>query len=277
MEPRLFGLIAAFVVLAFVFLALERAFPGIRGQKLLRAGYGTDLVYWLFTPLATKLIAKAALIATLVPVAYLLGVHLQRGGYTGYGPLSRQPLWLQTIELFVAGDFIGYWTHRWFHGKTLWRFHAVHHSSTALDWLSSVRLHPVNDIVTRVIQVIPFVLGLSPVALVAYVPFLTFYSILVHANLNWDFGPLRSAVATPVFHRWHHTRENEALDKNFAGFLPLWDILFGTYYMPKGKVPTEFGTVDAIPQGLLAQLAYPFQRVSSIRAENSVDEGARIS
>jgi sterol desaturase/sphingolipid hydroxylase (fatty acid hydroxylase superfamily) len=33
-------------------------------------------------------------------------------------------------------------------------------------------------------------------------------------------------------HRWHHTGEAEARDKNFAGQLPLWDILFGTYYMP---------------------------------------------
>jgi sterol desaturase/sphingolipid hydroxylase (fatty acid hydroxylase superfamily) len=38
-------------------------------------------------------------------------------------------------------------------------------------------------------------------------------------------------IASPR-HRWHHTGEAEARDKNFAGLLPLWDILFGTYYMP---------------------------------------------
>ena len=39
----------------------------------------------------------------------------------------------------------------------------------------------------------------------AYAPFLTFYAIFVHASVNWDFGPLRYVVATPVFHRWHHS------------------------------------------------------------------------
>jgi sterol desaturase/sphingolipid hydroxylase (fatty acid hydroxylase superfamily) len=39
----------------------------------------------------------------------------------------------------------------------------------------------------------------------------------------------RSVIASPRFHRWHHTGEAEARDKNFAGLLPLCDILFGTY------------------------------------------------
>ena len=35
--------------------------------------------------------------------------------------------------------------HRLLHRPLLWRFHAVHHSSTQVDWLSAVRVHPVND------------------------------------------------------------------------------------------------------------------------------------
>lgn len=37
-------------------------------------------------------------------------------------------------------------------------------------------------------------------------PFFTLYAIFIHARLNWDFGPLRYVIATPVFHRWHHSR-----------------------------------------------------------------------
>jgi sterol desaturase/sphingolipid hydroxylase (fatty acid hydroxylase superfamily) len=40
----------------------------------------------------------------------------------------------------------------------------------------------------------------------------------------------------------------------------VWDILFGTYYMPKDKRPTEFGTSTDVPAGLLGQLAFPFRR-----------------
>src|SRR5690606_3852647 len=59
--------------------------------------------------------------------------------------LASQPLWLQAIEILVIGDLVAYWMHRWFHGRGLWKFHAIHHCSKDLDWLSPVRLHPVND------------------------------------------------------------------------------------------------------------------------------------
>jgi sterol desaturase/sphingolipid hydroxylase (fatty acid hydroxylase superfamily) len=63
----------------------------------------------------------------------------------------------------------------------------------------------------------------------------------------------------PRFHRWHHTDESEARDKNFAGLLPLWDILFGTYYMPRDRRPASYGTATPVPTGLLGQLIFPFR------------------
>jgi sterol desaturase/sphingolipid hydroxylase (fatty acid hydroxylase superfamily) len=151
-----------------------------------------------------------------------------------------------------------------FHGRWLWKFHAVHHSSESVDWLSSVRLHPVNDIVTRVLQVLPlYWLGFSGAVLAAYVPFLTFYALLLHANVNWTFGPFRYAIASPAFHRWHHTTEAEGLDKNFAGTFPFIDLIFGTFYMPPGRTPTHFGiTGSPVPTGFFAQLLYPFRSTS---------------
>jgi sterol desaturase/sphingolipid hydroxylase (fatty acid hydroxylase superfamily) len=68
-------------------------------------------------------------------------------------------------------------------------------------------------------------------------------------------------IASPVFHRWHHTSEEEGLDKNFAGLFPFIDLAFGTFYMPEGRQPERFGIVrDDVPDGLVAQLAYPFRR-----------------
>jgi sterol desaturase/sphingolipid hydroxylase (fatty acid hydroxylase superfamily) len=54
--------------------------------------------------------------------------------------------------------------------------------------------------------------------------------ILLHANLPWTFGPLRNALASPAFHRWHHTWEAEGMDRNFSGLFPWIDLLFGTFY-----------------------------------------------
>jgi sterol desaturase/sphingolipid hydroxylase (fatty acid hydroxylase superfamily) len=52
------------------------------------------------------------------------------------------------------------------------------------------------------------------------------------------------------------------MDKNFAGMFPFIDLAFGTFYMPKGKLPTEFGVNEAVPEGLVGQLAYPFRRTT---------------
>jgi sterol desaturase/sphingolipid hydroxylase (fatty acid hydroxylase superfamily) len=89
---------------------------------------------------------------------------------------------------------------------------------------------------------------------------LTVMAILVHANLDWDWGPLRAVVSSPRFHRWHHTDEANARDKNFAGLLPLWDILFGTYYMPSDRLPQQVGTASPVPAGLMGQMLFPFRR-----------------
>lgn len=72
-------------------------------------------------------------------------------------------------------------------------------------------------------------LGFTPLAVAAYVPFLTFYAIFVHANVSWGLGPLGWLIASPKFHRWHHTSEDEGLDKNLAGLFPWLDLLFRTY------------------------------------------------
>ena len=90
---------------------------------------------------------------------------------------------------------------------------------------------------------------------------MTLYAILVHANVGWDLGPLRRVIASPRFHRWHHTSQAEGCDKNFSGLLPIWDLLFGSYYMPAARAPSEFGAGDEpVPAGLWRQLAYPFRR-----------------
>jgi sterol desaturase/sphingolipid hydroxylase (fatty acid hydroxylase superfamily) len=92
------------------------------------------------------------------------------------------------------------------------------------------------------------------------VPVLTLMAILVHANVDWDWGPLRAVIVSPRFHRWHHTDETQARDKNFAGLLPIWDVLFGPYYMPKEHRPRSFGTTTAVPKGLIGQMVFPFRK-----------------
>jgi sterol desaturase/sphingolipid hydroxylase (fatty acid hydroxylase superfamily) len=258
------------ILLALLFWPLERLRPA-RIQPWWRRDAPTDLAYWFFTPLVTRAITRGSLVVAVVLLAFLAGVPLDRDHVRAFAAgsgrgLGRQPVWLQVLEVLLLGDLIGYWSHRLFHGRRFWRFHAVHHSSTQVDWLSSVRLHPVNDVVSRVLQAVPLVLlGFAPGIMAAYVPFLSFHAIFLHANVPWSFGPLRYVVSSPVFHRWHHTTEAEGLDTNFAGLFPFIDLAFGTFYMPRDRQPAAFGIRgDPVPAGLVAQLVYPFRRATAV-------------
>jgi len=256
------SVIVGFFVLLVAFRLLEWLRPKEQRLLILRRGFWTDLAYWTFTPLTTRLLTTATVLVVLAPVALLIYGRIDRNMILhGYGPVSRLPLWVQGVGIVLVAEIIGYWMHRAFHTTRLWKFHAVHHSSVDLDWLSAVRVHPVNDAVAKLAATAPIlVLGFAPIAVAGIMPVLTLLAILVHAHVDWDWGPLRGVIASPRFHRWHHTDEAAARDKNFAGLLPVLDMLFGTYYMPKDARPTSFGTDTAVPAGLLQQLAFPFKR-----------------
>ncbi len=256
---QLIGLAIAFGGLTLLYWLIARLWPSVPGQKIFRRGFWTDCVYWLWTPIVTKAVTPIAIAIAVLPLVAIFGLHYKTLAQ-GHGILAAQPLWLQAIEVFVIGDFFGYWQHRLFHQHRLWPFHAVHHSSAELDWLSSVRLHPVNDIGSKLIQAVPLVaLGFNLTTVALYAPLTTFYAIMVHANVRWDLGPLRTVFVSPAFHRWHHTKAAEGQDKNFSGGLPLWDILFGTFYMPR-RQPAVFGIDDPMPEGFLGQMIQPFRR-----------------
>ena len=247
-------------VLAAIYAVLQYFWPSIRGQKFYRPGFFTDLGYWFLSPLLNRGFSQIVVIAALIPLALALGIPMQQLA-EGWGPVGAQPLWLQAIGIIVIGDFIGYWVHRYTHQGWWWRVHAVHHSSPQLDWLAAARVHPFNDAFAALARGVPLVAkGFAPIAVAGILPFLTLFAITLHANLSWDYGPLRSVIASPRFHRWHHTSAEEGRDKNFAGLLPLWDILFGTYYMPRGEEPRVFGVPDPVPPGLVGQMVWPFRR-----------------
>ncbi len=269
--PTVLSLAVGLFVLSLVFWLAERSRPAERRTRRRWSDTRVDVAYWFFTPLVTRVVTRIALGAAFAIVAWSQGLSfadIRSLVSTRQTWATALPLWVQVPLILVLADLLAYWSHRLFHARWLWPFHAIHHSSTAVDWLSSVRLHPVNDVASRVIQVLPlYWMGFNGVALAAFAPFLTFYAILLHANLNWSYGPLRYVFASPVFHRWHHTSEAEGLDRNFAGLFPFIDVAFGTFYMPAGREPREFGVVgETVPAGLWQQLIYPFRREPADRA-----------
>jgi sterol desaturase/sphingolipid hydroxylase (fatty acid hydroxylase superfamily) len=221
----------------------------------------TDLCYWFIIPLITRYLRIGLLV---VGAALLFGITTGEGLVefydNGHGPLSELPLWVQGVVFFVASDVLLYWIHRGFHRPAMWKYHAVHHSSKDVDWISAARFHPINLFLGSVaVDVVLLIAGISPNVLVFIGPFTIAHSAFVHANLNWSLGPFRYLLAGPVFHRWHHTAADRGGSKNFAATFPLLDVLFGTFYMPAHEVPDHYGVADPIPPGFGPQMLYPFR------------------
>jgi sterol desaturase/sphingolipid hydroxylase (fatty acid hydroxylase superfamily) len=225
-------------------------------------GLATDICYILLIPFAAPymrislMIGGAALLSGVVTTEAIADYFEH-----GRGPLAVLPFWVQVPIYVVASDFLLYWTHRLFHGASLWRFHVIHHSAEEVDWTTAYRFHPVNLwLGSFLVTAVMLFLGLSPTVLLFLVAFDTTTSAFVHSNLNWTLGPLKYVVATPVFHRWHHTPLDQGGNSNFGALFSLWDVLFGTFRMPEHALPAHYGIDDPqFPPGFLGQTVYPFR------------------
>jgi sterol desaturase/sphingolipid hydroxylase (fatty acid hydroxylase superfamily) len=260
MIPMMIGMACLFTLLA-VFKS-HAASPGKVWWR--NPGLGTDITYSLVHGVVGPYFNRPAIILIYALLASTVMTEAEVADFfaRGAGPLKVLPFWGQVIVYIVVADFLFYWAHRMFHGRSLWKFHAIHHSATEVDWTTEYRFHPVNMMLQPApVAVLMLALGISPEVLAFLIPFDVLTGAWVHSNLNWTLGPLKYVVATPVFHRWHHTSPAEGGESNFAPTFAIWDWLFGTFYMPEGRYPETFGVDDPTfpTEGYLAQLIHPFK------------------
>lgn len=185
-------------------------------------------------------------------------------GWTGVGLWPTEwPLLLQLpLALFVA-EFVEYTFHRMMHEVPwMWRFHATHHSAPRLYWLNAARFHPVDLFLVGTVKVVPLALlgaGLPLFALVNL--FSAVHGAYQHANLPVRLGPLNWIFSMTELHRWHHSKRVEEANHNYGGNLALWDVIFGTRFLPDDRDPPEDIGIEALPgfpMGFWANLASPF-------------------
>ncbi len=253
--PTLVFTIVWFVIGMTVFGLLHWMFSA-RRQNFWRRDLKTDMIYWFLCPFVYGYIALAA-------HAYFVDyAHLDRVASAVTGSVASAPILVQAIMILFLTDLLQYWAHRLFHQNPLWRFHSIHHAPVLVDWLTSVRIHPVNFVLySTLINIIISLVDSVPGRLFSLCRSIRFFSFFVHANLNWTLGPFRYAIASPVFHRWHHTYVDQGGNKNFAPTFPLLDLAFGTFFMPKGQEPLVLGILDnAVPDHFPGQLLYPFKQ-----------------
>lgn len=256
---------------AVIFIPLERLISIRPEQKLFRRGWFNDLIFWLLNSQIISFGLAAIVSCIVMATGWLVPSSL-------HAAVAAQPYWLQFIEALILSDIGFYFAHRAFHVfPALWKFHAIHHSIEELDWLAGARVHPIDQIITKGVSFLPvFALGFSDVVIGAYMVFYAWQSVFIHSNVNIKFGPLRWILASPEFHHWHHGKDHEARDRNFAGQLPLLDVLFGTLHMPAGKMPKAYGIDAPMPNNYLAQLIHPFRTESEPTAQAGATQAPTI-
>lgn len=212
------------------------------------------------------------MITVQIALPYLLALTLvvALSGYLTTAGIAVQIFWphdwpvaAQACLMLMAADFPRYWMHRAFHKFTpLWRLHAVHHAPHRLYWLNVGRFHPIEKAIQYTIDALPFILlGVSPEVLATYFLFYAINGFFQHSNCLVRLGPLNYIVSGPELHRWHHSELVKESDSNFGNNLIIWDLLFGTRFLPQDREVGPLGLINRrYPMGFLAQMKSPFIR-----------------
>jgi sterol desaturase/sphingolipid hydroxylase (fatty acid hydroxylase superfamily) len=145
--------------------------------------------------------------------------------------VGAAPSPLTVALVFVVSDLCGYWMHRTMHRvPLLWRFHALHHDAHDTTWLDAWRQHPLDFVLHGIAVGVPgALLGASLSDVASVVVLRKAFTTFLHANVNVKFGWFGWVLASPRFHRHHHSADPRFFDRNFAGTFPLWDVVFGTH------------------------------------------------
>jgi sterol desaturase/sphingolipid hydroxylase (fatty acid hydroxylase superfamily) len=247
-------LFGAGVVLVIV---LERVIPYRPQWNRAKGDVWTDAAYLPTTWLVGGLVQPAvALIA--VPVGIAVSARLGMGLWP-----SAWPLLGQLALAWIVVEFFDYWAHRALHRVSwLWPLHATHHSAPRLYWLNTTRSHPVEMAFRGVLNLLPIgIAGAGPeiVALSGITNMIV--GLFQHSNIDIRLGPLNYVFSALPVHRWHHSRRRWEADHNYGNSFIFWDLVFGTWYMPRDREVGELGIegLDAFPRTYPAQLISPLR------------------
>ncbi len=249
------GTYVAVVVSAFVILGLEQWSPHRKRWESKREDIKNDLLFMGF-------------VQVLIPVLLSYFVAITAIGWLSVNGFNFTNVWphglsvqVQALLMILAADFLRYWlhliSHRW---EFLWRFHSVHHSPDKLYFLNVGRFHPLEKTLQFLVDTAPFiVLGVGEQVVSLYFIFFAINGFFQHSNVELKLGFLNYIISGPELHRWHHSARISESNRNYGNNLIIWDLIFETRYLPKGKTVGELGLLDSdYPQDFLTLLTTPF-------------------
>ncbi len=135
-------------------------------------------------------------------------------------------LFLSILFYMILHDTYFYWTHRWMHTKTLFKwFHQVHHDSRVPSPLAAFSFHPLEALVEAAI--LPLLAFLFPIHIGAFLAFLTIMTFLSVINhLGYEIYP--KGFPDHWLTRWiisatHHDHHHQSYGHNLGLYFTWWD------------------------------------------------------
>ena len=188
-----------------------------------------------------------------------------------------------TLSLFIVDDFLRWYLHYLFHRiPELWEFHKVHHTAEVLNFATAERHHPFEVIINGAVLatgmgvVNGLFIGffgdkLTITTIAGANIFLFVFNVcggaLRHSPFWISFGPrVEKWVISPAMHQIHHSDKPEHFDRNMGGSLAIWDRMFGTLHIPKGREIDKFGIGAETPdfRSMEVILLRPFEAAAGL-------------
>jgi sterol desaturase/sphingolipid hydroxylase (fatty acid hydroxylase superfamily) len=163
-------------------------------------------------------------------------------------------------------DFQAYGVHVAMHEvRGFWRFHRVHHGDPAVDVTTALRQHPGESLI-RFVSLAAFAVGIgaSVEAFALYRLLSGVQALSEHANVRVPRSLdalLSFVIATPNYHKVHHSRDAAETDTNYANIFSLWDRLFVTVTPSSRGTDVRYGLDDVTDgeQTTLGLITLPFR------------------
>lgn len=254
------------VLFSFIVWGLEILFPWRKNQPTIRKDFWLDFFFMFFNFYIFNLVIFLAASKIVSKLFYdlfsvdLMSIHVFDA--------TQLPWVWQMIIFFLATDFIQWFTHTLLHRfDFLWRFHKVHHSVEQMGFAAHLRYHWMETVFYTPMKylAIMFIGGFAPEQAFMIYFFTIAIGHLNHANLGWDYGPLKYIFNNPKMHIWHHAK---ALPKerqkgvNFGITLSVWDYIFRTNYIPSSgrDISLGFKNIEKYPKKFFGLIFSGFRK-----------------
>lgn len=195
------------------------------------------------------------------------------------GSLKDASFWPALIVIIITSEFCNYCVHRASHELRrnrflgwLWPLHRTHHSAKYVNVILHFRISLFWAIVSPLtwVHAFAYYLGLGAAASVSIAIF-SIWGVFTHSHFRWDdslrshprIGPLFRAlehvIVSPGIHHTHHGYGSDGKTyKNFGILLSVFDWMFGTLHIPKGR-PAHYGLPGPTPHWA-EEIFYPLYR-----------------